>query len=164
LTDDKKANQIQRTRIRLAREKEQMEIVKENLNPDLLNCFKWAPKVSRSKLIKLYKSEAEGFLDEELLDDVGYTFYSRCKQAKEIRETLDKGQIICHYCGTILAPASYTAAVSCSCGHFYTYREYRRSCNTANMPGGRATPIFHSFVDKWSGCKSFSEKMLLIDW
>lgn len=164
LVAKKKADQIQRTRVRLAQEKEQIEKLKENLDPDLFNRFKWTPKVSRRKLVQLYNSEAQSCIDEELLDDIGYTFYTRCKQAREVREHMDKGQLICHYCGTILIPDSYTAVVSCPCGYHYTYREYRRSCNAANMPGGRAAPIFHRFEDKWPGCKNNNEKMLLIDW
>ena len=73
-------------------------------------------------------------------------------------------QLICHHCGNKLFPDSYTSVVSCLCGYSYTYREYRRSCNSANMPGGRATPIFNRFAEMWPECKSFSEKMLLIDW
>jgi hypothetical protein len=164
LVADKKAGQIQRTKIRLVREKEQMDKLKENIDTDKLNRFNWASKVSRKKLIQLYKSEAQGLLNDELLDDVGYTFYARCIQARETREAMDKGNIICHHCGAVLTPGSYTAAVHCSCGFYYTYREYRRSCNAVNMPGGRAMPIFYSFADKWPGCKESKDKMLLIDW
>ena len=32
------------------------------------------------------------------------------------------------------------------------------------MPGGRATPIFENFMQKWPGCKDEKSKMLLIDW
>ena len=52
---------------------------------------------------------------------------------------------------------------SCPCGRCYTYREYRRSCNAVNMPGGRAMPLFNDFAKKWSLCKNSAEKMLLID-
>ncbi|MDR0324895.1 MAG: hypothetical protein LBI19_02210 [Oscillospiraceae bacterium] len=160
----KKADQIQRTRVRLAREKEHMDRLKETLDPERFNRFKWASKVSRSKLIRLYQSEAQGLLDENLLDDVGYSFYTRCKQAKEARKAMEKGQIVCHTCDKALMPADDTAVAFCPCGYSYTYREYRRSCNAANMPGGRADPVFRSFAEKWPGCKSSTEKMLLIDW
>ena len=32
------------------------------------------------------------------------------------------------------------------------------------MPGGRASPIFEKFMQKWLGCKTTKDKMLLIDW
>jgi len=53
--------------------------------------------------------------------------------------------------------------IACPCGYYYTYREYRRSCNSNNIPGGRATEIFNAFTSKWLLCKSASERMLLID-
>ena len=163
LAASRKAGQIKRTKLRIAREKEQMEALKKTVDPERFNRFKWAPKVSRVKLVNLYNGEAHGCLDLDLLDDVGYSFYARCKQGDEVRKCMDRGHIICHYCGKELIPVSYTAVVPCPCGHCYTYREYRRSCNTANIPGGRAEPVFRAFMDKWPGCKDEKEKMLLID-
>jgi len=88
---------------------------------------------------------------------------------------MEQGQILCLHCGAILNAdivkvAGYTPfskdnlPINCECGHSYTYREYRRSCNAANMPGGRAEPIFEQFAQKWPGCKDAKQKMLLIDW
>lgn len=37
----------------------------------------------------------------DLLNEIGYTFYTRCKQARDTRQRLDKGEIICHYCGEV---------------------------------------------------------------
>lgn len=163
LTAAKKVNQINRTKSRLEREKKQLTALTENIDVSKFNKCKWADKVSRNKLVKLYQDEAKGLLDEDLLNEIGYTFYTRCKQARDTRERLEKGEIICHYCGTVHQAASYTALISCPCGYYYTYREYRRSCNANNVPGGRAAEIFRAFSDNWLLCKSVSEKMLLID-
>lgn len=116
-------------------------------------------------------------IDEILLDDIGLAFYVRCKQAKEIREVMDEGIIICHHCGATLdaKEVSPTGAVQvkifdknalmkCVCGYSYTYREYRRSYNTANIPGNRATPIFNKFLEKWIVCRDAKQKMIVIDW
>jgi hypothetical protein len=86
-----------------------------------------------------------------------------------------KGQIICHHCNTVLDANTVTYAnytprskdnkpIICACGYAYTYREYRRSSNAVNMPGGRATPIFENFMQKWLQCKDTKSKMFLIDW
>jgi len=166
--------QIARTKLRNEREKKQMEELTENIDTDKFNKFKWCKKVSRSDLYRLYQDEAKGLLDENLLEDIGLTFYTRCKQAKEARACMDKGQIICHHCGRILnagrvSPTgsvlvSGSSIINCECGYSYTYREYRRSCNAVNMPGGRAYPIFEHFLQKWPGCKDVKSKMFLIDW
>ena len=132
-------------------------------------------KVSRNDLMKLYQSEAKGLINEDLLDEVGYTFYTRCTQAKQARELMEQGKMLCLHCGAVLSDdivkiGGYTPfsksnlPVSCDCGYSYTYREYRRCCNAANMPGGRATPIFEHFAQKWPSCKDTAQKMMLIDW
>jgi hypothetical protein len=36
------------------------------INKDRFNKFNWSPKLSRQKLIKLYKSDANGFQDEDI--------------------------------------------------------------------------------------------------
>lgn len=163
LTAAKKSNQINRTKARLEREKKELMELTKDIDPTKFNKCKWAEKVSRYKLVKLYQDEAKGLLDEDLLNEIGYTFYTRCKQARDTRQRLDKGEIICHYCGEVHQAMSYTALIACPCGYYYTYREYRRSCNANNVPGGRATEIFKAFTDNWLLCKSASEKMLLID-
>jgi hypothetical protein len=90
---------------------------------------------------------------------------------------MDKGQIICHHCGAVLTGGRVSPSgsiliknadnhlpINCDCGYSYTYREYRRNCNSANMPGGRAAPIFGNFIKKWPGCLDKKDKMQLIDW
>ncbi|MHB1484873.1 MAG: DUF3788 family protein [Saccharofermentanales bacterium] len=175
ICEKRRTNQIERTKKRVERENIQMEKITESTDPEKFNKFKWCKKVSRNDLMKLYQSEAKGMIDDELLDEVGYTFYTRCTQAKQARELMEKGQILCHHCGAILNAdiikiGEYTPfskdnlPVGCECGYSYTYREYRRSCNAANMPGGRATPIFETFAQKWPGCRDSTQKIMLIDW
>ena len=175
VSSKRKLDQIERSKKRAEREKLQIDKLMETVDSAKFNKFKWCRKVSRNDLLRLYQSEATGLLNEELLDDIGYTFYTRCKQAKEARQYMEKGQIICHHCdavigghapltGSVVAIANNDALIYCECGYVYTYREYRRSCNTANMPGGRATPIFERFSQKWTACKNASDKMMLIYW
>jgi len=101
--------------------------------------------------------------DEALLDDVGFTFYTRCTQAKKARDLMEKGQMLCLQCGAVLHAKNYTGLAECSCGTCYTYREYRRSCNAADMPGGRAAPVFDNFIQQWPCCGDTASKMMLID-
>ena len=164
LTAVKKAGQIERAKTRLEREKNELAEITANIEPARFNKCKWNEKLPRNKLIRLYQNDAKGLIDEDLLDDVGYTLYARCKQARDTRECLEKGEIICHHCGNVNKAASYAGLIACPCGYYYTYREYRRSCNANNIPGGRATEIFNAFADKWLQCKNEKEKMLLVDW
>ena len=171
-----KEKQAARTKKRLADEKLQIAEALAEVDPKTCNQFRWSPKVSRRDLVRLYAGEAQGVLDEELLEEIGYTFYARCRQAQDVRAHMDRGEIVCHHCGAILsagasAPAgsfrligNRDALMMCACGQSYTYRAYRASCNTASMPGGRATPIFEQYMQKWQGCHTAQEKMMLVDW
>lgn len=160
----RREDQIARTKQRVAREKRQIQELTASVNPDKFNKFKWCKKISRSDLLRLYQSEAKRLIDEELLDKVGFTFYTRCKQSKDTLPLLNQGQIICHHCGSVLKASGYDSVTNCECGYCYTYREYRRSFNTNNMPAHRAQPLFDTFIDKWPTCKDTNEKMILIDW
>ena len=127
----------------------------ENLN----NC-RWPAMVSRQKLKNLYKSDVKMMLDEELLDDIGLTIYTRCMEAKEIYALMSNGKVKCMHCGKVL---DYAKLMECPCGQRYTYHEYRRSYRTNNMPRGEASDIFDKFITDWEKAKGSRIKMLLID-
>jgi len=165
ICEKRRASQIERSKKRVERETLQIAKIMETVDASKFNKFVWCKKVSRKDLERLYQSDAKGMLDETLLDDIGYTFYTRCKQSKEAWACMRKGEIICHHCHAVLAARNkFNMPVTCTCGYSYTYREYRRSCCAANMPSGRATPIFHQFIEKWQGGRTSAQKMMLIDW
>jgi len=70
----------------------QGKIVKEPLSE-----IKWAPRVSKSKIRKLYQSEAVGLLDEVLLDEVGISFYLRCQSVLTVGRA-QRGEVECPRC------------------------------------------------------------------
>jgi hypothetical protein len=39
----------------------------------------WARHVSREKIRQLYRQDAQGIVDEELIDEVGTALYARCQ-------------------------------------------------------------------------------------
>jgi len=48
--------------------------------------IQWAKKVSPNKIRRLYNLDAQGIMDEELIDDVAYTFYARCESILTVTE------------------------------------------------------------------------------
>jgi len=162
--EKKKKNQIERSKKRVVQEKLQMEELTKQADNEMLNKFKWCKKVSRNDLERLYASEAKGLMDTELFEEIGSMFYIRCTQAREVRSFMEQGKLLCLNCGKVLQVRGYVVVEACECGYCYTYREYRRSCNAANMPGGRAVPVFDEFTEKWAKCGDSTQKMMLIDW
>jgi hypothetical protein len=154
--------QKERDARRKQREKEYIVFMKDRIDQSIFNMFKWSPRISRSKLQRLYESDAKGVLDSELLEEVGCTIYARCLQSKEERLLMDSGKMKCHYCNNILKANS--GLITCNCGFQYIFKDYRRSFRANNMPTGGAAHIFNEFIDKWEQMKTDSDKMRLIDW
>jgi hypothetical protein len=138
------------------------EELPQGSNPEKLNKFRWMPALSPAKLRKLYRSSANGVLDQELLEDVGILFYSRCLQGVEEFELIRSDKLKCHHCGAILPKQEQL--MLCICGYQYIFKEYIDSFNNHHMPGGNALHIFREYIEKWPRARTDSEKMNLIDW
>lgn len=159
----KKEKQKQNNKRRIEREKSEHEALAELIDKERFNQFRWSPKISRQKLKDLYKSDAKGLEDEELVDDVGYTLYARCLQGRDETRLMRIGQMTCHHCGNTLEFKGMDALITCACGYQYILRDYRRSFRKNNMPAGAATAIFNAFIDAWPQAKGYAAKMRLID-
>ena len=140
-------NQIIRSKKRIIREKDELEKIINLINKEKFNKFKWAPRVSLVKLKRLYQSSARMLLDENLLDDIGYTIYYRCIQGKEERDLYYNGKLKCHHCKKILPFNNKNDFLQCECGYQYIPREYGRSYQNECMPHGRAQPVFDKFME-----------------
>lgn len=157
----KSMEQAVRTKLRKERERKEIKEMEALIKKDSFNKFRWSPKLTHSKLIKLYENDAKMIYDDSLADDVGYTLYTRCMQGKAERLLIETRRIKCHNCGEIL---SYKEGlIECPCGHQYLFRDYMRSFRVNNMPSGSATHIFNAFIDDWPSASTYSDKMKLID-
>ena len=125
-----------------------------------LNQCRWPAMVSRQSLKTLYENDAKGMTDEALLNDIGFTLYVRCLEAREIYGLMEAGKVKCLHCGSVL---DYADIMECSCGRQYTYREYRKSYRANNMPRGEASGIFDAFIADWEKARDSVIKMRLID-
>jgi hypothetical protein len=61
--------------------------------------IRWAPKVPREKIWRLYQIDARGIVDEELIDDVGLALYLRCQS---ILMVTGCKQVPCPRCAEII--------------------------------------------------------------
>ncbi len=154
--------QKERTQRRVQREQEQLAQLAASTDPALFNRYRWAPKVSRQSLRRLYALDAQGLPDEGLLDEIGYALYARCLQGQQTRHAIENGRLICHGCGESLSYAD--GLMTCACGRQYLFRDYMRSFRAENMPAGAAQEIFDAFVDRWPRQPTPQDKMRLVDW
>ena len=115
--------------------------------------IRWAPKVRQEKLWRLYQSEAGGFLDEELLDKVGYVLLERCENILMI----DEGKAVCPRCGAIFfvrLPETRGSAepVTCltpGCGWQVSGEEYDLSIRHRAPSACTAGRLARRFIRTW---------------
>ena len=67
--------------------------------------FHWAKRVSRRDIQRLYESDAQGMLDEDLLDQIHYAIHTRVCDMFEVREAQQFGRVKCRNCGLDRAAA-----------------------------------------------------------
>ncbi len=128
-----------------------------------VNEIRWAKRVRPELVRRLYKSEAEGIEDPELIDEVGYALLVRCEAILTCTEA-HQGRAACPRCKTKIAHNwNKTAALVCTCGWTATWGEYFGSYQHHQLVGGAAFPAFARFADEWPRAKSPRDKMLLID-
>jgi len=125
----------------------------------------WAKKVSPEKIRRIYKLDAQGIMDEELIDDVAYTFYARCESILTVTEA-SRGQIKCPECGNLIPRhgVDKEQVIKCQdCSWEITWGEYFNSYHQKQLHGGGAVDVFKNFIAKLPLAKTPQEKMILID-
>src|SRR4051794_19928188 len=88
----------------------------------------YAPKVPIGSVVRLYRADAAGIHDDDLLTDVGWRLYERCKDILVISDA----QVRCPECSAVFdvpwqdqAPESM--AVCSGCGWRVSAGEYHNS-------------------------------------
>jgi len=59
--------------------------------------IRWHPRVPQAKIRRLYRSDADGSLDVDLLDDVATTLYLRCRSIVMVGDA-EQGRVHCPRC------------------------------------------------------------------
>ncbi len=140
-----------------------------NREPEASATIRWEPRISRALIWRLYQSDAEGRLDEELLDEVAWGLLARSQSMLEVTETL-RGHAKCFGCGGVILHAADAAAqppqvvLQCSaCGWETTWGEYFRSFTGRHLRAGFAEAILEHFVQAMHAPHSSAKKMRLVD-
>jgi len=127
--------------------------------------LRWAQKVRREKIRRLYETDAKGIIDEELIDEVGYAFYARCQSILTVTEA-SRGRVKCPSCGNIIPRSGVDKEqiLKCDrCSWEITWGEYFQSYHRKQLHGGGAVEVFEDFVEQFPKKKTPQEKMILID-
>ena len=124
----------------------------------------WAPRLRKSQIEKLYQSCGRGLLDEELIDDVGFSLYSRCLSMLQVREAM-LGRPPCPSCDAAARlDSGPTRFVRCeNCGWSCPWPLYQKTYKHKGLFAGGLAPFVEDYVEKFPATDSYRERMVLID-
>jgi len=127
--------------------------------------IQWAPKIRRSKLLRMYQQDALGILDEELVAVVGYGLLDRCRSIVMVTEARQVDCPACQALITCQGPRwSRDEGILCPvCGWKATYGQWRDSWRHTDLTGGNAMKFFRAYLEEYPKAQSTAERVLLID-
>jgi ribosomal protein L37AE/L43A len=126
---------------------------------------KWAPRIKKSKIQRLYEFDALGIQDDELILEVGYTLLARCRSFFDANQATS-GNAICPVCERLVAHnCNKDEILHCDqCGWELSWGDYFGTIQKKQLFG--AEPVqeaFREFVDKFPKAKDYPNRMFLID-
>jgi len=124
----------------------------------------WAKKVSSNVIRKLYEQDAKGIYNEELVDEVGISLYARVDSMLMVTSS-NLGKSICIECRTEI-PHNYQRGfllICPKCGWSMLFGEFNDSYKGQTLHGYGALSELKEFAKKYPSAKTYTEKMLLID-
>ena len=133
--------------------------------------IRWAPRVPKSKIRRLYEWEAKGILDEDLVEDVGFSLLLRCRSILTIRDARD-GRVTCPRCEragdtTVVSRTPHGGPdelVECAvCDWSITWGEYCKTFQRKQLHSGGAVAAFETYLKAYTRARTPKAKILAID-
>jgi hypothetical protein len=124
----------------------------------------WAPRVPRKLIERLYKSDADGFRDEDLANEVGCALLVRCESMIEARAAVD-GSVKCPSCGTAITHAGNKeeTLVCHSCHWSVPWGDYLKTFSKQELIGGLLEPYIEAFIREYPRVRAYRRKVIQID-
>ena len=124
----------------------------------------WAPRLRKSQIEKLYNRCAQGFMDEELIDDVGFSLYARCKSIIDVTEAI-RGWLRCPNCDAIIARTREPDEIlECTaCNWKCPWKSYQKIYQLKNLNAGGLEVFIREYVRKFENTHSHPDRLVLID-
>jgi hypothetical protein len=133
---------------------------KENQRP------RWAERVSRFAIGRLYRSDATGLRDDELLDEIGMALYMRVESILTVTDG-HRGLIKCWGCAGRIEHKMHrrtgTVIRCAACGWSIAWADYHRSYRRKQLVAGGMEAFFREFYEQYPRARTYPEKMRRID-
>lgn len=130
---------------------------------------RWAPRLSRAHLRRLYLLDSLGIVDDELINLVGYALEARCRSILDVHDA-QRGRVHCPHCAragtTTLIPHEKRReeVLRCRvCGWHTTWQAYQRTYQHKQLNSGGAFAAFAAFPHAFYQAYTPRQRMLAID-
>ncbi len=130
----------------------------------------WSPRLSRQKLRQLYLLDAQGILDEELVDEAGWCLVARCQDILTVHRAKREKRVRCPACDGngeetyIPRQGGFEELVQCpKCGWQIRWVDYLGAVKRRQLNAGGAVKAFETYVEVYQSSRTLQEKMLAID-
>jgi ribosomal protein L37AE/L43A len=123
----------------------------------------YAPKVPVGWIVRLYRSDAMGIRDTELVDKVGWRLHARCRDVLMVTAS----RVTCPVCQATFAvpwigqPENRVSTCP-GCGWSITAGAYHAGFRHQDLLG-HAPAAFTEFAERFPLARGYGERMLLID-
>jgi predicted RNA-binding Zn-ribbon protein involved in translation (DUF1610 family) len=128
--------------------------------------LRWASKVSRGKIRRLYTIDAQGIIDDDLIDEVGWALWDRCDSILTVTAA-HYGHVRCPSCGTLIERQQRWSAderVICeTCDWQMPWAAYHQTYRGKQLFGANAVDVFKQYHQAFPQAQTAKAKMLLID-
>jgi hypothetical protein len=127
--------------------------------------IRWAPRLPQAVIVQVYAQDAQGIVDEGLIDRVGAALDARAESMLLIA----RRQIRCPRCGVVFGLGDVWRdedVVRCSeqdCGWEATFQTCRNSWRRRHLFGGSILPLLEAYRNEYSQAGSPRAKLQLID-
>jgi len=128
----------------------------------------WSPKIRQAKIWQLYQNDAQGTVDEILVEDVGLSLLYRCRSIWLVT----RREVECPRCGTtfpLSEPGTWNmlpGRQSCptpGCGWETTAEEWHESWKHRDLLGTAAMQIIETYLYDYPRARKTEERMVCID-
>lgn len=121
---------------------------------------KWAPRVAKNEIRRLYEADAQGIYDLDLIDEVGYGLLARCESFITANRAT-AGELPCPECGHTVQRQE---VLRCACGWTLPWADYFATIQHKQLSGAEPVlELFQDYVTAFPAARTPQEKMRLID-
>ena len=124
----------------------------------------WAPRLRKAKIAQLYKTSGRGIIDEEIINDVGFSLYARAESILAATHA-SQGKAPCPSCNWVIEHIPWeNELLRCAqCGWECPWSVYKKTIKYKHLHAGGMKPFLEEFVREFPKAKSPSARLILID-